>query len=236
MTTLVASKNPWVRSGIQRQGCWPFATAPFDHRFRSSSVRVAGIKSRLCHWHRRRMRGWLLAPADPPEACCRKAPGESVLQGKMLGRSKGFTPQNFKSASDNSEWRCFGWETGTRRASKVSTSVSPVAMERQRWMPSGIGISGATAGLLPLGFVVTGVTARCGDAPPVPPRPKPKSQAAAPLPIFRRALRQFGPNAKVEWLNLTNEEKSQLEVGNIDSQTSGVGDGSLAFVGFPVTF
>ena len=40
------------------------------------------------------------------------------------------------------------------------------------------------AGLLALALVVAGVTARSGDAPPAPPRPNPKSQAAAPLPIF----------------------------------------------------
>jgi hypothetical protein len=44
------------------------------------------------------------------------------------------------------------------------------------------------AWLLALGFVVAGVTARCGDAPPAPPRPKPKSTAAASLTIFRQAL------------------------------------------------
>ena len=46
------------------------------------------------------------------------------------------------------------------------------------------------AGLLIFGFVVAGVTARCGDAPPTPPRPKSKSRAAAPLPIFRQSLRR----------------------------------------------
>jgi hypothetical protein len=39
------------------------------------------------------------------------------------------------------------------------------------------------------GFVVARVTARSEDAPPAPPRPQPKSLAAAPLPIFRQALR-----------------------------------------------
>ena len=32
------------------------------------------------------------------------------------------------------------------------------------------------------------VTARCGDAPPSPPWPKPKSLTAAPLVIFRQDL------------------------------------------------
>jgi len=44
------------------------------------------------------------------------------------------------------------------------------------------------AGLLALDFVVADVTARYGDAPSAPPRPKPKSPAAASLTIFREAL------------------------------------------------
>ena len=45
------------------------------------------------------------------------------------------------------------------------------------------------AGLLKPDFVVAGLTARCGDARPAPPRPAPKSLAAAPFPIFSQALR-----------------------------------------------
>ncbi len=45
--------------------------------------------------------------------------------------------------------------------------------------------------LLPLDFVVALVTARYGDAPTAPPRPKPKSPVAAPFPILRQALRVF---------------------------------------------
>ena len=70
------------------------------------------------------------------------------------------------------------------------------------------------AWLLALGFVVAGVTARCGDAPPAPPRPKPKSTAAASLTIFRQAPRNFfrcgsrpgkavRPGFPVEWNFLT---------------------------------
>ena len=44
------------------------------------------------------------------------------------------------------------------------------------------------AALLDWGFVVANVTARYGDAPSAPPRPNPKSPAAAPLTIFSQAL------------------------------------------------
>jgi len=43
--------------------------------------------------------------------------------------------------------------------------------------------------LLALDFVVADGTARCGDVPSAPPRPKPKSPAAAPFPVFKQALR-----------------------------------------------
>jgi len=42
---------------------------------------------------------------------------------------------------------------------------------------------------LVLAFVVAGVTARSGDAPPAPPRPNPNPQAAALVLIFREALK-----------------------------------------------
>jgi len=45
------------------------------------------------------------------------------------------------------------------------------------------------AGPLPGASVGSAVTARCGDAPASPPWPRPKSLAAAPLRIFRQALR-----------------------------------------------
>src|SRR5262249_43495499 len=46
------------------------------------------------------------------------------------------------------------------------------------------------ADLLPLAFVGSVLTARCGDARTSPPRPQPKSLAAAPLLIFRKARRR----------------------------------------------
>src|SRR6185436_5188211 len=44
------------------------------------------------------------------------------------------------------------------------------------------------AGLLSVAGVGSVVTARCGDAPPSPPWPQPKSLAAGPHAIFRHAL------------------------------------------------
>jgi hypothetical protein len=67
------------------------------------------------------------------------------------------------------------------------------------------------AGLLTLGFVVAGVTARYGDAPPVPPRPKPKSPAAAPLPIFRQALKWINAAALGLLLLLSSAVSAQAQ-------------------------
>jgi len=47
------------------------------------------------------------------------------------------------------------------------------------------------AGLLPVAGVGSVVTARCGDAPTSPPWPPPKSLAAGPRAVFRRALRAW---------------------------------------------
>ncbi len=57
-----------------------------------------------------------------------------------------------------------------------------------RRRPLGYGGTSQAAALLPLGFVVAVVTARYRDAPTTPPRPRPKSPIAAPLPIFKQAL------------------------------------------------
>jgi hypothetical protein len=46
------------------------------------------------------------------------------------------------------------------------------------------------AGLLSMTCVGSAVTARCGDAPASPPWPQPKSLAAAPLVIFKQALKR----------------------------------------------
>ena len=43
------------------------------------------------------------------------------------------------------------------------------------------------AGLLTGAFVGSALTARCGDAPASPPRPRPKSLAAGPRPILKQA-------------------------------------------------
>jgi Putative transposase len=48
------------------------------------------------------------------------------------------------------------------------------------------------AGLLPVACVGLAVTAHCGDAPPSPPWPPPKSLAAGPLWVVGRALNYLG--------------------------------------------
>ncbi len=61
-----------------------------------------------------------------------------------------------------------------------------------RRRPLGYGGTSRATVLLPLGFVVAVVKARHGDAPTSPPRPRPKSQDAAPFPILRPDLSGFG--------------------------------------------
>src|SRR5580704_15321299 len=50
------------------------------------------------------------------------------------------------------------------------------------------------AGLLSVASVGSVVTARCGDAPTSPPRPQPKSLAAAPLVVSKQALTPLASN------------------------------------------
>jgi hypothetical protein len=78
-----------------------------------------------------------------------------------------------------------GWQDATKENILHGSST-----EEQRGQPAFVSKTLRAAGLLALGFVVAGVTARNGDAPPAPPRPKPKSLAAAPLSILRQTLRR----------------------------------------------
>jgi hypothetical protein len=76
-----------------------------------------------------------------------------------------------------------GWRDATKENIPGGSSA-----EEQR---SQAGFSAKTlraAGLLPVGFVGSVLTARCGDARPSPPHPQPKSPAAEPLSIFKHAL------------------------------------------------
>jgi len=75
-----------------------------------------------------------------------------------------------------------GWQGATKENILHGSST-----EEQRRQPAFASKTLRAAGLLALGFVVAGVAAHDGDAPPAPPRPKPKSLAAAPLSILRQA-------------------------------------------------
>ena len=66
---------------------------------------------------------------------------------------------------------------------------SPRLQPSLKLWPTGWRTSWA-AGLLSVGCVGSVVIARSGDTPPSPPCPQPKSLAAAPLAIFRQALKQ----------------------------------------------
>ena len=78
------------------------------------------------------------------------------------------------------------WLGATRENSPRGSATG----EQQRQTGLGAKTLRVTA-LLPWSFVVAFVTARYGDAPTAPPRPRPKSPAAAPFPIFRQALKHL---------------------------------------------
>ncbi len=63
--------------------------------------------------------------------------------------------------------------------------------EKQRSQTAFLRETLRAADLLSVACVGSVVTARCGDTPTSPPCPQPKSLAAAPLIIFKPALKQF---------------------------------------------
>ena len=77
-----------------------------------------------------------------------------------------------------------GWRGVKRENTRHGSST-----EEQRSQPACCMKTLRAAGLLEWGFVVAGVTARRGDAPPASSRPIPKSLAAALLAILRQALK-----------------------------------------------
>src|SRR5215204_4057161 len=81
----------------------------------------------------------------------------------------------------------FALQVGWRGATKENIPGGS-STEEQRSQPACGAKTLRAAGLLPVGFVGSVLTARCGDARTSPPRPQPKSLAAAPFPIFRQAL------------------------------------------------
>src|SRR6266436_1039794 len=82
----------------------------------------------------------------------------------------------------------FGEKAGWRGATKENIPGGS-STEEQRSQPAFSTKTLRAAGLLPVAGVGSAVTARCGDAPASPPWPQPKSLAAAPLVVFKQALR-----------------------------------------------
>jgi len=79
-------------------------------------------------------------------------------------------------------------KAGSRGATKENTPRGS-STEEQRSETALAAKTLRAACLLALDFVVADVTARCGEVPSAPPRPKPKSPAAAPFPVCKQALR-----------------------------------------------
>src|SRR5215218_2653020 len=87
----------------------------------------------------------------------------------------------------------FAPEAGWRGATKENIPCGS-STEEQRSQPACGPKTLRAAGLLSAGFVGSVLTARCGDARTSPPRPQPKSLAAAPFPIFSQAPSSREPN------------------------------------------
>jgi hypothetical protein len=92
--------------------------------------------------------------------------------------------------SENSKGSCFAEKPGWRGATKENIPGGS-STEEQRCQAGFSAKTLRAAGLLPVGFVGSVLTARCGDARTSPPRPQPKSPTAGPLSIFRHALKVF---------------------------------------------
>src|SRR6266478_5418273 len=88
-----------------------------------------------------------------------------------------------KSLSENYEGCCF---RGKGRMARRDEGEYPLIFDRGATKPGG---------LLPLAWVGSAITARCGDALASPPWPETKSLAAAPLVVFRQALTGARPLA-----------------------------------------
>ncbi len=81
----------------------------------------------------------------------------------------------------------FAGKAGWRGATKEHTLQGSVT-EEQRSQPAFPAKTLRATGLLREAFVGSTVTARCGDAPVSPPRPRTKSLVAGPFLLFSRAL------------------------------------------------
>ena len=113
----------------------------------------------------------------------------------------------------------FSWQGLDGKARRRRIPFMGLRLRTQRRQPAVAAKTLRAAGLLLLGFVVAGVTARCGDAPPAPPRPKPKSPAAAPLPILRQnrppPMGCFAPVNLVAWRGPLIRQCDRLSFGVI---------------------
>ena len=112
-----------------------------------------------------------------------------IPRGAVFAQKAGWRGVTKETAVRDSAPLSFGnltrraWEAHTPRGSST---------EEQRSQTAFCARTLRAVGLLALAGVSSVVTAGCGDAPPSPPWPKPKSPAAAPLAIFREALSPTG--------------------------------------------
>jgi hypothetical protein len=95
----------------------------------------------------------------------------------------------FRACLKTTRGAVFGEKAGWRGATKENIPGGS-STEEQRSQTAFSAKTLRAAGLLSVAGVGSVVTARCGDAAPSPPWPQTKSLAAAPLVVFKQALRE----------------------------------------------
>ena len=121
-----------------------------------------------------------------PSSCCVRACLKAE-RGCVADQPQHVSPrQMLRACLRIARGAVFVGKAGWRGATKENTPCGS-STEEQRSQTAFPTKTLRAAGLLDWGFVVANVTARSGDVPSAPPRPNPKSPAAA-LAIFRQAL------------------------------------------------
>src|SRR5713101_3330232 len=160
-------------------------------RRRSARYGAGGDIAAQCPYHKRqekeegRMQNGAAAAADASAS----VKGENVrLCSPMFAYVRLIGKKCLRACLETTRGAVFVERAGWRGATKENIPGGS-STEEQRSQAALSAKTLRAAGLLSVACVGSAVTARCGDAPASPPWPQPKSLAAAPLVIFKQALR-----------------------------------------------